>query len=92
MNGYCMPVSGRILRGSLSSVNGTNPSGLASIIIVINGQMNSNPISKRKGVFSRTTVFSPPIEVSQNDRINFRTYTDMVSTNNIVSLLIELDL
>ena len=90
MNGYCMPVSGRILRGSLSSVNNIRPSGRASINIIINGRISDSIL--KDGEFSRTRVFSPPLEVSQNDRINFRTLDDVVSTNNIVSLLIELDL
>ena len=34
----------------------------------------------------------PPIEFAQNDRINFRTDASTETTNNIVSLLIELDL
>ena len=92
MNGYCMPVSGRILRGSLSSVNNIDLSGNAEISIVINGRITGVPIYNLGGEFCRTRVYSPPIEVSQNDRINFRTRNDVLSTNNIVSLLIELDL
>ena len=92
--GYCMPVSGRILRGSLSSIAGTtNPSGIANLSIVINGRATSNYIIKPDGEFSRTNAYNPPVEVSQNDRINFRTNLDTANaTNSIASLLIELDL
>ena len=92
--GYCMPVSGRILRGSLSSVNVANTSGDARVSIVINGRNNDGDvIMKDMGRYSKTTLFVPPIRLAQNDRINFRTVMDTANaTNNIVSLLIELDL
>jgi hypothetical protein len=93
MNGYCMPVSGRILRGSLSSINGINPPDQADINIVISGRATGHLVLKLAGEFSSTSVFNPPIEVSQNDRINFRTnVNDVTATNSIASLLIELDL
>ena len=92
--GYCMPVSGRILRGSLSSVNGANTSGDARVAIVINGQVTRNFITKLDGFYSFTDrPYYPPIEVGMNDRIHFQTSWKIANaTNNIVSLLIELDL
>ena len=88
-----MPTSGRILRGSLSSVNGANTSGKAIGSIVINGRVMPNYILKPVGVFSYTERFASPIIVDQNDRINFQTtLSTSDATNNIVSLLIELDL
>ena len=91
--GYCMPAPGRILRGSLSSVNVANTSALAVVSIVINGRVQSNHITKPSTAFSNTRTYEPPIEVAKNDRINFRTNLDTSNaTNNIVSLLIELDL
>ena len=93
--GYCMPAAGRILRGSLSSVTdspNSGPSPPAIVEIAINGQRTRKAITKDID-YSNTTVFSPSIEVAQNDRINFRTVVDTANAvNNIVSLLIELDL
>ena len=94
--GYCMPAAGRILRGSLSSVTdspNSGPSPPAIIDITINGQRTRTVITKTNIDYSNTTVFSPSIEVAQNDRINFKTVIDTPNAvNNIVSLLIELDL
>ena len=90
--GYCMPCSGRILRGSLSSMNDENPSRIALVSVAINKVVNSQVILKPNGTYARTTLFNPPIAVSRDDIINFRTYADAVATNSIVSLLIELDL
>ena len=91
--GYCMPARGRIIRGSLSSVNEENPSGKAVVHIVINGVvMMTNHITKPPGVFSYTETFRPPTTVDQNDRINFQTLFSTDATNSIVSLLIELNL
>ena len=92
--GYCMPAAGRILRGSLSSVNGDNTSDTSFISIVRNGQVIPRyTIQKSANVYSNTLTYQPPIEVVQNDRINFRTNVSTSNaTNNIVSLLIELDL
>ena len=94
--GYCMPAAGRILRGSLSSVTdspNSGPSPPAMVEIAINGQRTRTAITKDHTDYSNTTVFSPSIEVAQNDRINFRTVVDTANAvNNIVSLLIELDL
>ena len=88
-----MPAPGRILRGSLSSVNGANASGKAIVSIVINQRVMPNHILKPVGVFSYTERFAIPIIVDQNDRINFQTtITTENATNNIVSLLIELDM
>ena len=92
--GYCMPAAGRILRGSMSSVNGANASGDARVAIVINGQVTRNFITKLDGFYSFTdSPYYPPTELGMNDRINFQTkWNTANATNNIVSLLIELDL
>ena len=90
--GYCMPARGRIIRGSLSSVNEENPSGKAVVHIVRNGLIVTNHITKPPGVFSYTETFRYPTTVDQNDRINFQTFFSTHATNSIVSLLIELDL
>ena len=88
-----MPATGRIPRGSLSSINECGASETAVITIVINGRVINNIIPKLSTVLSNTQTFEPPIEVAQNDRINFQTNLDTSNaTNNIVSLLIELDL
>ena len=91
--GYCMPAPGRILRGSLSSISESGTSDLSFISIVINGRVLPNNIQKSHSVYSNTLTYQPPIAVAQNDRINFRTnLSTSNATNNIVSLLIELDL
>ena len=91
-----MPAAGRILRGSLSSVTdspNSGPSQPAMVEIAINGQRTGKVITKNHTDYSNTTVFSPSIEVAQNDRINLKTVVDTDNAvNNIVSLLIELDL
>ena len=90
--GYCMPAAGRILRGSISSVNGANTSGDARVAIVINGQVTRNVITKLAHDYSFTVRFNP-IEVAINDSINFQTkWNTANATNNIVSLLIQLDM
>ena len=93
--GYCMPAAGRILRGSISSVSDdTTAVTSVSVQIVINGQaiINRN-IGKRDVIHSYTRTYTPPIEVAQDDRINFQTYANNSdATNTIVSLLIELDM
>ena len=87
-----MPAYGRILRGSLSSVNVANASGDARVAIVINGQVTRNFITKLVDDYSSTVRFNP-IEVAITNRINFQTDRNTANaTNNIVSLLIELDL
>ena len=94
--GYCMPAPGRILRGSISSAHdsdNTDDIRPAVVRIVINGQVTQRAILKPNGVFSNTLTYQPPIEVVQNDRINFRTNVSTSNAvNTIVSLLIELDL
>ena len=89
--GYCMPASGRILRGSLSSVSESGTAGYIMVRIVTNGQVFGELI-KGTGLYSNTRTFNP-IELAQNDRINFKTARNTPdATNTIASLLIELDL
>ena len=91
--GYCMPASGRILRGSLSGVSESGMSAVSRVNIVKNGSIIGPPITKSPRLYSYTRVFSPPIEVAQDDRINFKTVSNTPdATNTIASLVIELDL
>ena len=95
--GFCMPASGRIIRGSLSSVgeSGGN-SGNVAVKIIVNGRtVGPNIIlTKHARRYSNTQTFTNPIRLVENDRINFITHIINTSdaTNTIVSLLIELDL
>ena len=91
-SGYCMPVSGRIIRGCLSSNNNQNASGLCTVSITIAGQSDPQLLIKPSNTYSSVITFNPPIEVSQYDLINFRTASNAAATNSLVSLLIELDL
>ena len=98
-SGYCMPAAGRILRGSICSVNDNGNRDISAhseritVGIVINGQVTNNEIIQPSGSYSNTTVFNAHIPLAQNDRINFRTSVGTPNaTNTIVSLLIELDL
>ena len=90
--GYCMPASGRILRGSLSSVGDSGgAAGYVVVRIVVNGQ-SIHDLSKATGLYSNTRIYNN-IELARNDRINFKTIRNTPNaTNTIVSLLIELDL
>ena len=92
LSGYCMPVSGRVIRGCLSSINGQNASGLCTVSIVIEDQSNSQLLIKPPNAYSGIITFNPPIELSSYDRINFRTHSNTAATDSMVSLLIELDL
>ena len=88
--GYCMPVSGRILRGSLTSIGESGPLGKAGYEIVINGQADRlvmNTIVSVWDEYSGTRPFTPPIEVAQNDRINFRTASRTPEAINSIALL-----
>ena len=91
--GYCLPAPGRIIRGSLSSVNESGMSAVARVHIFINGSISGPPITNSPKLYSYTRSFTPPIEVAQDDRINFQTFGNTSNaTNSIASLLIELDL
>ena len=93
--GYCMHASGRILRGSLSSVSESGGIvGNAAVKIVKYGQtVLGNTLTKPGGYYSYTQTFTYPTRVAKIDRINFKTYLDTPGvTNAIASLLIELDL
>ena len=58
--GYCMPASGRILRGSLSSVSESGgTAGNAAVQIVKNGQtVLGNTLTKPGRLYSYTQTFS----------------------------------
>ena len=94
--GYCMPAAGRIIRGSLCSFyDSDNYSARTPVIVsvVINGQSTPWDIRQTGTRLSHTHTFTIPVEVAQNDRINFQTVANSPeATNTIVSLLIELDM
>ena len=96
LGGYCMSVSGRILRGSISCADATGSSSdtidSASVSVVINGRVNTNILVKPAGKYSFTTTFIPPVEVAQNDVINFRSNSNNNMSCHVASLLIQLDL
>ena len=89
-----MPASGRIIRGSLSSVSESGgTAGHVMVRIVKNGQVVGSAIAKIAAQYSTTRTFTTNIELAKNDRINFKTgFNTSDATNTIVSLLIELDL
>ena len=92
--GYCMPASGRILRGSISGVGASGGiAGNIMVQIVKNGQVVESGMIKIDRSYSTTRTFTPNIELAKNDRINFKTVRNTPdATNTIASLLIELDL
>ena len=72
--GFCMPASGRIIRGSLSSVSESGgTAGHVMVRIVKNGQVVESGIAKVAAQYSTTRTFTPNIELAKNDRINFKT-------------------
>ena len=91
--GFCMPASGRIIRGSISSVGESGGTAeFVTVKIIVNGQ-STNDVIKAAGLYSNTRIYNNNIELAKNDRINFRTSRNTPNaTNTIVSLLIELDL
>ena len=93
--GFCMPASGRIIRGSLSSVGESGgTAGHVMVRIVKNGRVVGAAIAKIAAQYSYTKTFYPNnIELAKNDRINFKTgFNTPDAVNTIASLLIELDL
>ena len=56
--GYCMPVNGSIIRGSLSSISDGSTSHYAEVAIVINGRVTSNVITKIHTEFSNTDLLN----------------------------------
>ena len=90
--GYCMPASGRIIRGSISSISESGTAGVAEVIIVQNGRIvRDNDLVKPAEVYSHTMLTRIPL--AQNDRINLITAENTPdAVNTIVSLLIQLDL
>ena len=72
--GFCMPASGRIIRGSLSSVGESGgTAGRVMVRIVKNGRVVGSAITKIAAQYSTTRTFTTNIELAKNDRINFRT-------------------
>ena len=90
-----MPASGRILRGSLSSVGESGgTSGNVAVKIIKNGRsVGSNILTKPGRFYSYTQTCTDPTRLAENDRINFITHIGATdATNSIASLMIELDL
>ena len=93
--GYCMSVSGRIIRGSLTATQSRIIlSEEVKVNIVVKGKEQVNhSIVKKSGDICSCSIFSDPVELKQCDVINFisRT-TNSKITNAYISILIELDL
>ncbi|KAG1697231.1 hypothetical protein GQR58_006067 [Nymphon striatum] len=94
LQGYCMPASGRILRGTISAVSDTKPAGFMQVNVVKNRiEQTDDPIMKQSGAWGGVTIFPKPLELKMRDTINFisRSTNDDVTTAT-VALLIELDI
>ena len=92
--GYCMSVSGRIIRGSLTATESRNIlSEEVKVNIVVNGkeQANHSIVKKKPGDICSCVIFRNPVELNKCDVINFisRTANSKI-TNAYVSFLIEL--
>ena len=93
--GYCMSVSGRIIRGNHTATESRNIlSEEIKVNTVVNGkeQVNHTIIKKTGGICS-CVIFRNPVELNKCLVINFisRTANSKI-TNAYVSILIELDL
>ena len=94
--GYCVPVSGRVVKASISAVT-TNNRMVASpfaVFITKNGaQQNGYSITKPANEWSGCTSFEVPLELQPGDRINFITKSNRDNVEcAIVCILIELDM
>ena len=93
--GYCMSAQGRIIRGSLTTIQSKIIlSDRVKVNIVVNGKEQVNhSIVKKPGDICSCTMFRDPVDLKQPDVINFisRT-TNSKITKAYVSILIELDL
>jgi len=70
------------------------PSHTATVNLIVNGAVHqAYSVTKPAGQYSGTRTFSTPFELSQRDRINFRsTSTNSQVVCAVVCVLIELDL
>jgi len=94
-SGYPMMVSGRIIRMGLAGCeSGFAVRFDAKVNIVVNGREKTDySITMPSGSFSASSIFTVPLELHQNDRINFKSASSNPDiTSAVVSLLIELDL
>jgi len=90
--GYPMLASGRVIRMALTGT-ATRYTGEMSVNISVNGYENTEyGVTKPNNEYVGTTIFARPLELSQGDRINFRSASNTRSISAVVSLLIELDL
>ena len=82
--GYCMSVSGRIIRGSLTATQSKIIlSDWVKVNIVVNGKEQVNhSVVKKPGDICSCTIFRNPVELKQCNVINFisRTTNDKITT------------
>ena len=92
--GYTMMTSGRVLRMGLAASTSNGAPGSATVNIVINGVENAAyNVRKPSRRYSGTTTFGTPLELTQADRINFRSASSNGGVSSAcVCVLIELDL
>ena len=94
-SGYCIPVSGQIIRMSLTSVTQTGEgSDSATVSLIVNGLRKPDyGVTKETGKISAYTIFESPCEVQAGDVINFYSKTALSNArNSVVAVLIEIDL
>ena len=92
-SGYPMLSSGRALRMGIAA-SSENAAGAVAISATVNGVQKTNfHVQKPSGTYSAVKVFDTPLELSQGDRLNFRTNHDSREVIcAVVNVLIELDL
>ena len=93
-NGIPMLASGRILRMSLSIVDADGESKSEAIVsLLVNGRLQPHAyVRKHKSQQVATLTLIPPVQVSENDVINFLSRTDYPrARSSIIHLLIEVD-
>lgn len=91
--GFCMPVSGRVKRASLSATSGQNMTSEVRVQVIVNGTAaDGYEILKPSSSWGDLTVFPVPLEQQAEDIVNFKTKTTNSSaTHAIVVLLVEID-
>ena len=89
--GLCIPVDGKITKGSICAAASSSTASEMRVNLIINGNEEANyQVKKRTGNYSDTTKFQTPLVVSKGDRLNFISRsTNSSVTHAIVSVLIE---
>lgn len=95
--GYTMPVSGRIIKGSLTAVMAKpyiSQTGRVVVNVVINGtERTEYSIIKDSDKWSDYVSFATPLELRAGDRVNFISRTTNPSVaGSVATALIELDI